>query len=110
MEVGKLSYLSTTHAYVGQTSLQNQIFKKYVRLKLKDKKEIITGNEIIYRDGKESGFVTSGALTVLSDPVGIGYITSEEGSPITPDYIKKGKYQVLCKGKKIDCTVDFVNI
>jgi len=110
MEVGKLSYLSTTHAYVGQASLQkNQIFKKYVRIRPKSKGEEIIGNEIIYRNDKESGLVTSGALTTLMDSVGIGFITSDD-TPLTPDYLKSGKYQVLIKGKKVDCIVDFVNI
>ncbi|GAC1520151.1 MAG: FAD-dependent oxidoreductase [Marmoricola sp.] len=80
--------------------------RRLVSLAVTDPAVMMWGGELILRDGVAAGQVTSaawGATTGAS--VGLGYLWSTDGTPVTLDWIRAGSYQVTVGGSLVDMTV-----
>ena len=74
--------------------------RKMVMFTLEDSSIMLYGNEPIYRDGDYHSILTSGAYGFeIGTAVGMGYVKTADGSRITNDWIKEGKYEIMVEGK-----------
>jgi len=66
---------------------------RMVQFLLDDPEPLLYGNELIYRDEVNVGYLQTGAYGfTLSGAVGMGYVENEEGA--TPDFINSGTYEI----------------
>jgi len=64
-----------------------------VQFLLDDPEPLLYGNELIYRDGVNVGYLQTGAYGfTLGGAVGMGFVENEEGA--TADFINSGKYEI----------------
>jgi len=73
--------------------------RRLVSLVLGDPATIAWGGELVLRDGRPAGQVTSAAWgEALGATVGLGYVWDPAGGPVTPDFVRSGSYQVNVGG------------
>jgi 4-methylaminobutanoate oxidase (formaldehyde-forming) len=61
------------------------------------------GNELIYRNGSYTGYVTSAGYGFsVGGPVCMGYVSSADGGNVNTQYLKEGKYEIQIDGKRYD--------
>ena len=66
---------------------------RMVQFLLDDPEPLLYGNELIYRDGVNVGYLQTGAYGfTLGGAVGMGFVENEEGA--TPDFINSGTYEI----------------
>jgi glycine cleavage system aminomethyltransferase T/glycine/D-amino acid oxidase-like deaminating enzyme len=74
--------------------------RKLVSLVLADPEVMMWGGELVLRDGVAAGQVTSAAWgEALGASVGLAYIRNPDGSAVTPDFARAGRYQVNVGGE-----------
>ena len=57
------------------------------------------GKELIYRNGRYAGYVTSANFGfTIGKHICMGYICGADGSQITAEYLKQGKYEIEVDG------------
>ncbi|XP_075228013.1 sarcosine dehydrogenase [Lycorma delicatula] len=95
--------------YLGQAAVnkvkQEGIKKQYAYFKLKENVPL-WGLECIWRDGQPVGYLRRGEFAyALGTSVGQGYVRNPDGSPVTKDFVKNGKYQIEVMGELYDADV-----
>ncbi len=66
---------------------------RMVQFLLEDPEPLLYGNELIYRDGVNVGYLQTGAYGfTLGGAVGMGYVENEEGA--SKEFITSGKYEI----------------
>ena len=64
------------------------------------------GNELLLRDSKPVGFVSSAAFGhTLGRPVLMGYVERTDGEPIDRQWLQGGRYQVAVGGELCEATL-----
>ena len=59
------------------------------------------GKEVIYRDGTYAGYVTSANYGfTIGKFICMGYISCDNGTKVSYDYLKQGKYEVEVDGRR----------
>lgn len=72
---------------------------------LEDPEPMMHYGEIIYRDGKQVGYIMAGDYGhTLGASVGVGPVENQ-GEPVTPDYIKSGSYEIDIAGERYPAKV-----
>jgi 4-methylaminobutanoate oxidase (formaldehyde-forming) len=80
--------------------------RRLVSLVLGDSDAMIWGGELVLRDGVAVGQVTSGAWgETLGACAGLAYLRHPDDTPLTPDVIRSGNYQVNVGGDLHPATV-----
>jgi glycine cleavage system aminomethyltransferase T/glycine/D-amino acid oxidase-like deaminating enzyme len=80
--------------------------RRLVSLVLGDSGAMIWGGELVLRDGVAVGQVTSGAWgETLGACAALAYLRHPNGTPLTPDVIRSGNYQVNVGGHLHPATV-----
>ncbi|MGO9294141.1 MAG: GcvT family protein [Streptosporangiaceae bacterium] len=80
--------------------------RRLVSIVLDDPAAMMWGSELIVRDGTAVGQVTSAAWGhTLGASVGLGYVRHPAGEPVTPDFLRAGRYQVNVGGELTSATV-----
>jgi len=90
--------LHTPIAFRGREALLQQRAQepqsRLVIVTLEDPAAMLWGGELIVRDGKAVGHLTSGAYGhTLGRAVGMGYVR-DEGRPISATFIEQGRYEI----------------
>ena len=72
------------------------------KLQIPDHEDIFPwGNELIYRDGSYTGYVTSAGYGFsVGGPVCMGYVSSSDTKTINTRYLKEGRYEIEIDGRK----------
>ena len=66
---------------------------RMVQFLLDDPEPLLYGNELIYMDGVNVGYLQTGAYGfTLGGAVGMGFVENDAGA--TPDFINSGKYEI----------------
>jgi 4-methylaminobutanoate oxidase (formaldehyde-forming) len=66
---------------------------RMVQFLLDDPEPLLYGNELIYRDGVNVGYLQTGAFGfTLGGAVGMGFVENEQGA--TVDFINSGNYEI----------------
>jgi 4-methylaminobutanoate oxidase (formaldehyde-forming) len=96
--------LNTDIDFIGRTALEAQketgLTKRLVQFNLMDSNPLLFHNEPVFRNGEAVGYLTSGGYGhTLGAAIGMGYVKNHHGSA-TPDWVKKGDYQILVSGVK----------
>ena len=72
---------------------------RLVQFLLEDPEPLLYGNELIYRDGVNVGYLQTGAYGfTLGGAVGMGFVENEEGA--TKEFINSGKYEIDIAGNR----------
>jgi 4-methylaminobutanoate oxidase (formaldehyde-forming) len=72
---------------------------RMVQFLLEDSEPLLYGNELIYRDGVNVGYLQTGAYGfTLGGAVGLGFVENEDGA--TADFINSGKYEIDIAGER----------
>ena len=80
--------------------------RRLVSLVLDDPAAMIWGGELVLRDGVAVGQLTSGAWgETLGACAALAYVRAPGGTPLTPDLIRSGAYQVNVGGDLYPATV-----
>lgn len=80
--------------------------RRIVSVAVEDPDVLMWGGELILRDGVAAGQVTSAAWgATVGASVGLGYLWTEDGTPVTLDWIRSGSYQVTVGGSLVGMTV-----
>ncbi|WP_436399016.1 GcvT family protein [Roseobacter sp. S98] len=70
---------------------------------LKEPAPLLYGNELIYLDGKEVGYIQVGGYGhTLGGATGIGF--AEHDAPLTPDVVEEGVWEIGIAGEKVPAT------
>ena len=78
---------------------QAGLSKRLAQFQLNDPEPLLFHNEIIWRDGRAAGYLTSGAYGHhLGSAVGLGYIDCETGE--TADQITGSRYEIEIAGER----------
>jgi 4-methylaminobutanoate oxidase (formaldehyde-forming) len=60
------------------------------------------GGELLLRDGEPAGQLTSAAWgESVGAAVGLAYLRDPTGRPVTPDYVRSGRYEVNVGGRVV---------
>jgi 4-methylaminobutanoate oxidase (formaldehyde-forming) len=71
---------------------------------LADREAMMWGGELIVRNGRPAGQISSAAWAPSLDAcVGLGYVTDAE--PVTADWLRAGSYQIDIGGNVVDATL-----
>jgi glycine cleavage system aminomethyltransferase T/glycine/D-amino acid oxidase-like deaminating enzyme len=74
--------------------------RRLVSVLLTDPAVHMWGGELIVRDGRAAGLITSAAWgEALGASVGLGYLWDPDGNPVTAEFVNGGSYQVDTGGK-----------
>jgi 4-methylaminobutanoate oxidase (formaldehyde-forming) len=80
--------------------------QRLVSVVLDDPEVMMWGGELLMRDGKAAGLVTSAAWgATLGASVGLAYVRrtgTADSDVVTPDYVRSGRYQVNVGGQICD--------
>jgi len=80
--------------------------QRLVSVVLDDPAVMMWGGELLLRDGRAAGLVTSGAWgATIGASVGLAYLKRPDGDVVTPGYIRSGRYQVNVGGQVCGATV-----
>lgn len=109
IEASLVHTLRSEGDYLGKEAVekfkQEGVKKKYAYFKLKESVPI-WGLECIWRDGQPVGYLRRGEFAyALGTSVGQGYVSNPDGSPVTKDFVKNGKYQIEVMGELYDADV-----
>jgi 4-methylaminobutanoate oxidase (formaldehyde-forming) len=89
--------------FLGREALLNQkergVHKRLASFVVEDPEPVLWGAERIFRDGACIGYTTSASYGhTVGGAVALGYVRHQE--PITPDFIRAGKYTIDIAGRK----------
>ncbi len=99
------------NGFIGRDALIKQkengpLKKRLICFRLKDSEGILWHEEIIYRNDKIVGYVSSGAYSfTFKSSVALGYIKSERG--INSDYIDTGHWEIESAGVRYKAEASF---
>ena len=80
--------------------------QRLVSIVLDDPEVMMWGGELLLREGGPAGLVTSAAWgATIGASVGMAYVRHPGGEPVTPDYLKSGRYQVNVGGTICEASV-----
>jgi glycine cleavage system aminomethyltransferase T/glycine/D-amino acid oxidase-like deaminating enzyme len=80
--------------------------RRLVSVVLSDPGAMLWGGELLVRDGRPAGQLTSGAFgATLGAAVGLGYLRDPSGGVVTRELIRSGRYQVDVGGQLVSATV-----
>jgi 4-methylaminobutanoate oxidase (formaldehyde-forming) len=80
--------------------------RKLVSFSLDDPDAMLWGGELVLRDGKAAGQVTSGAWgATVGSGVGLAYVWDPQGGPVDADWVRGGSYQVDIGGDRRSISV-----
>jgi 4-methylaminobutanoate oxidase (formaldehyde-forming) len=90
-------------AFMGREALLSQkergVHKRLASFVVEDPQPVLWGAERIFRDGECVGYTTSASFGhTVGGAVALGYVRHQE--PITPDFIRAGKYTIDVAGRK----------
>jgi 4-methylaminobutanoate oxidase (formaldehyde-forming) len=102
--------LKTDVPFLGRVALEKAKAegprRKLVSFKVEDPEPMMWGGELVLRDGKAAGQVSSAAWgESLGACVGLAYLWDESGDPIDADWVKAGSYEVNIGGELYPVTV-----
>ena len=81
------------------------VHRRLVSLTTRDPNVALWGGELILRDGRPVGFLTSGAYSpVLGGGVAMGYV-ERDSDPVDQEYLTFGRYQIDVAGQLVDAAV-----
>jgi len=108
-EAGLAFAVDWTHDFLGRAALLEKKEQPHRKLLacfvLSDSTPPLWGGEVIYRDGKAVGYTTSGSYGhTVGGGIGLGYVKNS-GQPVTPEWIKAGRYELLVNGTRVPATV-----
>jgi 4-methylaminobutanoate oxidase (formaldehyde-forming) len=73
--------------------------QRMVQFLLDDPEPLLHGTEVIYRDGKSVGYLTTaGYGFTLGGAVGMGFVKHNDG--VSSDFIKNGKFEIDIAGER----------
>jgi len=79
--------------------------QRLVSVVLDDPQVMMWGGELLLRDGAAAGLVTSGAWgAAVGSSVGLAYLRHSDALPVTPDYVRAGRYEVNVGGRVCGAT------
>jgi 4-methylaminobutanoate oxidase (formaldehyde-forming) len=74
--------------------------QRLVSVVLDDPAVMMWGGELLLRDGRAAGLVTSAAWgATIGASVGLAYLRRPDGGVVAPDYVGSGRYQVNVGGQ-----------
>jgi glycine cleavage system aminomethyltransferase T/glycine/D-amino acid oxidase-like deaminating enzyme len=80
--------------------------RRLVSIVLADPEAMMWGSELVVRDGGAAGQVTSAAWgETVGACVGLAYLRRPGGEPVTPEYLRAGRYQVNIGGQLVPAAV-----
>ncbi len=96
-----------TVPFIGREALLKQkaagVRRQMAVFVLQDPEPVLWGSEPILRDGEVVGYTTSGSYGhTVGGGIGMGYIKS--ASPVTPEFIRSGKYEINVSGRLCPAT------
>jgi glycine cleavage system aminomethyltransferase T len=96
--------LKTDIAFLGREAVEkvrgDGPRRRLVSFVLGDSDVMMWGGELVLRDGVAVGQVTSAAYgDTIGACVGLAYLWQRDGSPVTPDYVKTGAYEINVGGQ-----------
>ncbi len=91
--------------FLGRDALLAQrergVRKRLVSLVLADPDVMLWGGERIWRDGACLGYTTSAAYGhTVGSAVAIGYVRGETDAPVTPEWLRAGRYEIENDGRR----------
>jgi heterotetrameric sarcosine oxidase gamma subunit len=100
--------LKTDVDFLGRAAVEaaraSGVRRRLASFVLADRDAMMWGGELLLRDGRPAGQLTSAAWApTLGAGVGLGYVTSAEA--VTADWLKTGHYQINVGGQHIDATI-----
>jgi 4-methylaminobutanoate oxidase (formaldehyde-forming) len=88
--------------FIGRDALLQQkeeglLKQRMVQFLLDDPEPLLHGTEVVYRDGKSVGYLTTaGYGFTLGGAVGMGFVKNNDG--VSSDFIKSGKFEIDIAG------------
>jgi glycine cleavage system aminomethyltransferase T/glycine/D-amino acid oxidase-like deaminating enzyme len=80
--------------------------RRLVSVVLDDPDVMMWGSELLLRDGRPAGQVTSAAWgESLGAAVGLAYLRDPSGDPVTAEFARSGQYEVNVGGQLVSATV-----
>jgi len=80
--------------------------RRLVSVVLADAEVLAWGGELLLRDGEPAGQVTSAAWgESVGATVGLAYLRDPAGDPVTPGFVRAGRYEVNVGGRLVSATV-----
>jgi glycine cleavage system aminomethyltransferase T/glycine/D-amino acid oxidase-like deaminating enzyme len=80
--------------------------QRLVSVVLDDPAAMMWGGELLLRDGRAAGLVTSAARgATVGASVGLAYLRRADGDVVAPDHIRSGRYQVNVGGQVCEARV-----
>jgi glycine cleavage system aminomethyltransferase T/glycine/D-amino acid oxidase-like deaminating enzyme len=80
--------------------------RRLVSVVLADADVLAWGGELLLRDGEPAGQVTSAAWgESVGATVGLAYLHDPAGDPVTPGFVRTGRYEVNVGGRLMSATV-----
>lgn len=92
--------------FIGKTATAEQkksgpLKKRLISFKLRDPKPVLFREELVRRDGKIVGFISSGVKSfTLGTSIGLGYVNDDAG--VTKEFIQNGSWQIEIAGELYD--------
>jgi glycine cleavage system aminomethyltransferase T/glycine/D-amino acid oxidase-like deaminating enzyme len=101
--------LGTDVSFLGREAVEKARLagprRRLVSLVLGDPDAMMWGGELVLRDGRPVGQVTSAAWgETLGAAVGLGYIADPAGAPVTAAFARTGNYEVNVAGRLVPAT------
>jgi 4-methylaminobutanoate oxidase (formaldehyde-forming) len=102
--------LDTDHDFIGRAALERARVqgrrRSLVSFKVSDPRLMLWGGELLLRDGVPSGQVTSAAWSeTLQASVGLGYLWTQNESPVSKDFLAMGHYEINAGGQLDEITI-----
>jgi glycine cleavage system aminomethyltransferase T/glycine/D-amino acid oxidase-like deaminating enzyme len=80
--------------------------RRLVSVVLADADVLAWGGELLLRDGRPAGEVTSAAWgESVGGTVGLAYLRDPAGGPVTPGFVRAGRYEVNVGGRLVPASV-----
>lgn len=97
--------LRTDIPFLGREAVEKArargVRRRLVGFRVADAEPMLWGGELILRDGRAAGQVTSAAWGESTGScVGLAYVRSPDGDVVTPDRLRAGDYQVDVGGRR----------
>ncbi|MER9052296.1 FAD-dependent oxidoreductase [Mesorhizobium sp. M0923] len=95
-----------TGGFIGREATAKQkasmpLRKRLVAFKLKDPSPVLFREELIRRDGKIVGYISSGIKSfTLGSSIGLGYVNRDDG--VTKEFVETGRWQIEIAGDLFD--------
>ncbi len=80
--------------------------RRLVSVVLTDPDVLAWGGELLLRDGQPAGQLTSGAWgESVGGAVGLAYLRDPAGTPVTPEFVRAGRYELNVGGRLVPAEV-----